>query len=153
MKRTHLIAVVTTLLLSLLSTSAGTGVTVDVAVSLDVPATDFVHRWTRSWGSGHAALTLRDDWRAHLVKARDELGLQGVRYHGLFDDDMGPVVVLDGAGHPTYNFTATCRKPVRRFLICLTSIKVWLPLIFIAFLAWQPCKLSLFKPVQYYLVV
>ena len=55
-------------------------------VSVEVDATaaglsPFVHTWKRSWGSGHAALTLRNDWRTHLLQARDELGLQGVRYH------------------------------------------------------------------------
>ena len=69
-------------------------------------ATPFVHRWKRSFGSGHAALTLRDDWRAHMRQAADELGMQGVRYHGLFDDDMGPVVTrgADG-GQLVYNWT------------------------------------------------
>ena len=47
------------------------------------------HMWKRCFGSGHAALGLRDDWVGQLKQARDELGLQGVRQHGLFDDDMG----------------------------------------------------------------
>ena len=51
--------------------------------------------------TGHASLTLRPDWRAHYARARVELGLAGVRYHGLFDDDMGPVVPAPGE----YNFT------------------------------------------------
>lgn len=71
---------------------------------------------------GHAALGLREDWLGQLKQARDELGmwcditlsrsnsllnellpgLQGVRQHGLFDDDMGPVVT----GHHQYNFSS-----------------------------------------------
>ena len=78
---------------------------VRVDVDTLAPTTPFEHRWKRSFGSGHAALTLRPDYRAHLKMAREQLGLQGVRYHGLFDDDMGPVVRLDG-GRPVYNFTA-----------------------------------------------
>lgn len=60
------------------------------------------HTWKRSFGSGHAALGLRPDWLGQLQQARDELGLEGVRQHGLFDDDMGPVVT----GHRTYNFSS-----------------------------------------------
>jgi xylan 1,4-beta-xylosidase len=72
-----------------------------------VAATTFVHRWKRSFGSGHASLALRPDWRAHLVRAVDELGLGGVRYHGLFDDDNGPVVEIDHStpGEFIYNWT------------------------------------------------
>ena len=49
--------------------------------------------WFRCVGSGHAALTLRGDWRAHMAQAARELGFRSVRFHGLLDDDMGPVVV------------------------------------------------------------
>ena len=86
--------------------STGMGVTVGnaVPVSVTVDATGtgslFEHKWKRSFGSRHASLTLRKDWRAHLVQAASELGLQGVRYHGIFDDDMAVVV-----GPGIYNFT------------------------------------------------
>ena len=62
-------------------------------------------------GSGHAALSFRDDWRAHLRHTRDALGVEQVRFHGIFDDDMGPVVVLGGGDAAVggegavYNFT------------------------------------------------
>ena len=46
-------------------------------------------------------MTLRDDWRRHLKQAVHDMGLEGVRYHGLFDDDQGPVV----SGPGVYNFT------------------------------------------------
>jgi xylan 1,4-beta-xylosidase len=75
-------------------------VVVDFGAPGDMPS--LPHTWKRSFGSGHAALGLRPDWLAQLKQARDELGLQGVRQHGLFDDDMGPVVT----GHRTYNFSS-----------------------------------------------
>ena len=51
-----------------------------VSVAVDMSSlSPFEHTWKRSWGSGHAALTLRDDWRQHLKRAVDDLGLQGVR--------------------------------------------------------------------------
>lgn len=53
---------------------------VDVAVDVTRGGlAPFEHTWKRSWGSGHAALTLRADWRAHLKRAVEDLGLQGVR--------------------------------------------------------------------------
>jgi hypothetical protein len=74
--------------------------TVDVVVDATAAGVAFEHRWKRSFGSGHSSLTLRKDWRAHYAKARTDLGLDGVRYHGLYDDDMG-VVPAPGV----YNFT------------------------------------------------
>lgn len=80
---------------------SGPAVPVSVVVDATAAATPFPPYWKRSFGSGHAALTLRDDWREHLRMAVQQLGLQGVRYHGIFDDDMGPVVRAPGE----YNFS------------------------------------------------
>ena len=85
---------------SVVSVAALSAVSLEVSIDATV-GTSFEHRWKRSFGSGHASLSLRSDWRSHLLKARTQLGLGGVRYHGLFDDDMS-VVVAPGV----YNFTA-----------------------------------------------
>jgi beta-xylosidase len=56
-----------------------------------------------------ARLGLRDDWRRQLRLVRDALGTESVRFHGIFDDDMGSVVVHAAPASPvpyTYNFTA-----------------------------------------------
>ena len=93
--------------LSLLSAQTPeTGILVNVSVNLrETGNTDaFTHKWKRSFGSGHAALTLREDWREHLSRAVTEIGLAGVRYHGIFDDDMGPVVTIDEQGSFVYNW-------------------------------------------------
>ena len=74
-------------------------VTVDASGSAS-PSTPFKHVWKQSFGSGHAAVGLRDDWRSALQRAAAELGLRGVRQHGLLDDDIGVVV-----GHRTYNWS------------------------------------------------
>jgi xylan 1,4-beta-xylosidase len=50
--------------------------------------TSFPHHWEECVGSGHASLTLRADWRAHLTRARKDLGVKRTRFHGLFDDDF-----------------------------------------------------------------
>ena len=85
------------------ASSPSTTAAAPVSVSIDATAkpSPFEHRWKRSFGSGHSSLTLRPDWRSHYQRAVKELGLGGVRYHGLFDDDMGPVVPAPGR----YNFS------------------------------------------------
>jgi xylan 1,4-beta-xylosidase len=75
-----------------------TEATIDVTHS--ATATPFDHYWKKSFGSGHASLTLRPDWQAHLKLATEQLGLTGVRHHGLLDDDMGVVIAPR-----TYNFS------------------------------------------------
>ena len=70
-------------------------------VRVDLSETEsFSHYWKRSFGSGHATLTLREDWRRQLKQAIADLGLQGVRHHGILDDDMN-VVTAPGR----YNFS------------------------------------------------
>ena len=86
----------------------------DDSVVVDVDAstkTPFDYYWKRTFGSGHAKLTLRSDWQQHAAQAVKELGMQGVRYHGLYDDDMTVVVpAVAGGGSSanayTFNFTA-----------------------------------------------
>ena len=80
------------MLASLLATFTGASGPDLVLVNLHANAsTPFPHYWKRSFGSGHAKLTLRKDWRDHLVRAVTDLGLTGVRHHGLLDDDMAAV--------------------------------------------------------------
>ena len=59
-----------------------------VSVSLTLPGAPFPHYWERCIGSGHGALTLREDWRRHVAMAHADLGIQRVRFHGILDDDM-----------------------------------------------------------------
>ena len=61
--------------------------------------------WQASVGSGHARLGLRSDWQQQLKALHDDTGIHGVRFHGSFDDDMGPVVGLGPSGALVYNFT------------------------------------------------
>ncbi len=84
-------------------------------VDLGAPRQPFAHSWKRSFGSGHAKLTRRPDWRQQLALAHQELGLNGVRFHGTYDDDMSVVrpaspSAAHAAGtadqpHWAYNFT------------------------------------------------
>lgn len=56
---------------------------------LNGPTMRFDHFWEAMVGSGHATLALRADWQAQLLRCRDELGFQAVRFHGILSDDMG----------------------------------------------------------------
>jgi xylan 1,4-beta-xylosidase len=60
---------------------------IDVAIDLS-SRTKFPHYFERCVGSGHGALTLREDWRQHVDMAHNDLGIQRVRFHGILDDDM-----------------------------------------------------------------
>lgn len=48
--------------------------------------------WQFCVGSGHAALAKRADYMEQLKRVHDELGMERVRFHGVFDDDMNVVV-------------------------------------------------------------
>ncbi|MGN0485607.1 MAG: glycosyl hydrolase [Acutalibacteraceae bacterium] len=44
--------------------------------------------WQFCIGSGHAALAHRTDYMKQLKTVHDELGIERVRFHGIFNDDM-----------------------------------------------------------------
>jgi xylan 1,4-beta-xylosidase len=54
-------------------------------------------------GAGRANEGLRADWQRQLLKARAECGFRYIRFHGLFDDDMG-VYQEDEHGVSVYNW-------------------------------------------------
>lgn len=60
------------------------------------------HVWETVVGSGHAALALRSDWQAQLKRARQELGFQHVRFHGILSDDVGTFTIQQD--EPVYSF-------------------------------------------------
>lgn len=85
---------------------AGTGVTVAGALAnrvlaQEVPAAPALaldlgaamqplpHFWERAAGSDRTAVGLRSQWREDLIRAHRDTGIQSVRSHGLFDDEMG----------------------------------------------------------------
>ena len=44
--------------------------------------------WEMCIGSCHAPVALRADYLRQLKQVHDELGIQHVRFHGIFNDDM-----------------------------------------------------------------
>lgn len=47
------------------------------------------HVWKESAGSDRAAITLRESWRKDLDRWHAEAGLKRVRFHGIFNDELG----------------------------------------------------------------
>jgi hypothetical protein len=59
-----------------------------IALDPHGPAAPLPHLWSACLGSGHAALTLREDWRQQVRQARHDLGVEAVRFHGILNDEM-----------------------------------------------------------------
>ncbi len=52
--------------------------------------------WSRCVGAGRANEALRAGWLEHMEKVQTNCGFQYVRFHGLFHDDMFPIVEFKG---------------------------------------------------------
>ena len=86
------------------ATVVGTGAfaasaTADVTIDLGKETGALDHIWSRCAGSDRAAMTLREDWRNDLTRFHKETGLERVRFHGIFADELGV-----WRGGPTPNF-------------------------------------------------
>lgn len=55
----------------------------------NLPTKKYEKKWQFCVGSCHASTLLRADALAILKRVHDELGVQRVRFHGTFNDDMG----------------------------------------------------------------
>jgi xylan 1,4-beta-xylosidase len=89
-----------------LAVSAATAAVDQVSISVDAQAmaTPFPHFWEQMFGSGRASLALRDDYRKDLDAVHAATGFGYIRFHGIFDRDVG--LVQRGAdGTISYNFS------------------------------------------------
>ena len=85
----------------------------DIRIPQNAPILPHKRHWQFCVGSGHALLALRTDWTEQLKFIHDTLGIQRVRFHGIFCDDMRTCTDLSmqmaapGAEQFTeYNFNA-----------------------------------------------
>jgi len=83
---------------------ASSATTEVVQLDAAAPLTPFPHFWEKMFGSGRSILALRESYRRDLDTVRKATGFEYVRFHGIFDDDMG-VYDEDAGGHPVYNFS------------------------------------------------
>jgi xylan 1,4-beta-xylosidase len=75
-----------------------------VEINTQAPTTPFPHFWEEMFGSGRAILSLRADYRHDLRAVKRITGFDYVRFHGIFDRDVG-LYQQGPDGKPVYNFS------------------------------------------------
>ena len=73
-------------------------------IDLNAATVPFNRFFQRGVGSCHAYLTLREDFREHVRLAQKEIGFGGIRFHGIFSDQVGIVQNGDEADGARLNF-------------------------------------------------
>jgi xylan 1,4-beta-xylosidase len=63
--------------------------TEDLTIDAHAAATPFPHFWEKTFGSGRAILALRQDYRDDLDTVHAATNFESVRFHGIFNDDVG----------------------------------------------------------------
>jgi xylan 1,4-beta-xylosidase len=83
------------------STSTGPATDPSAPTSIDTTRTigPLPHYWEKCAGSDRTVVGLREQWRQDLIRCQRETGMQSVRCHGLFNDEMG---IAPGPGN--FNF-------------------------------------------------
>ena len=64
----------------------------EIQIRKNSKKTQLNKHWQYCVGSGHAPLALRADYLRQLKQVHEELGIQRVRFHGIFNDDMQVVM-------------------------------------------------------------
>ncbi|WP_372753471.1 hypothetical protein [Labilibaculum sp.] len=101
MKKIHL--KISALLLLMLFVVSGTGIAQNkVEIDTKTEGVTFEHFWSNCVGAGRANEGLRAGWLEQLELTQKNCGFKSVRFHGLFHDDMFPV--LQEKGKTVYNW-------------------------------------------------
>ncbi len=66
-----------------------TGEVVSIKVDLTKTTGELDHIWSKCAGSDRAAISLREQWRKDLDRFHAEAGVERVRFHGIFADELG----------------------------------------------------------------
>jgi xylan 1,4-beta-xylosidase len=82
------------------SQNAATGNAVSIAIDTTKTATPLPHYWEKAAGSDRTVVGLREQWRQDLIRVQKATGIQSIRCHGLFNDEMG----IAQAGPGNFNF-------------------------------------------------
>ena len=75
-----------------------------IVVDASAPAHPLPHFWEHIFGSERAAVTMRESYRQDLKEVKKITGVEYIRFHALFHDEMG-IYDEDGSGKPIYNFS------------------------------------------------
>jgi xylan 1,4-beta-xylosidase len=74
-----------------------------VSIDANARTTPFPHFWEEMFGSGHAVLSLREDYREDLLSVKSVTDFSYVRFHGILDREVGSYDE-DEHGNPVYNW-------------------------------------------------
>ena len=80
------------------------GATETIVIDAGVHATPLPHFWEHFFGSGRAILSLRESYRQDLRDVKKVTGMQYIRFHAIFHDEVG-VYDEDPQGNPVLNFS------------------------------------------------
>jgi xylan 1,4-beta-xylosidase len=75
-----------------------------VVIDATGPVTPLPHFWEHMFGSGRAILSLRESYRHDLREVKAVTGIEYVRFHAIFHDEVG-VYDEDAQGNPVLNFS------------------------------------------------
>lgn len=78
--------------------------TENIVIDASAPTHPLPHFWEHMFGSGRAVLSLRESYRQDLREVKQVTGMEYVRFHAVFHDEMG-VYDEDAQGQPVYNFS------------------------------------------------
>jgi len=82
----------------------GAQTTETIVVDPFVAAHPFPHFWEQMFGSGHAILTLRENYRRDIHDTKQITDFHYVRFHAILQDDLA-VYTEDDKGQAVYNFS------------------------------------------------
>jgi xylan 1,4-beta-xylosidase len=77
---------------------------VTVEVDENAPGKPFPHFWEEMFGSGRAALSMRESYRHDLREVQRITGFEYIRFHAIFHDELG-LYSETKDGKPEYNFS------------------------------------------------
>jgi xylan 1,4-beta-xylosidase len=90
-------------LLAIAVPEAAAQTTQHLTIDAHSPTTPFPHFWEQTFGSGRAILSLRESYRDDLRTVKAATNFQSVRFHGIFNDEVG----LYDPDRRTINFAQT----------------------------------------------
>lgn len=79
----------------------------DVTIRSHDRGAPFEHIWN-CVGSDRASISLREEWRRDIDRARQEIGVKHVRFHGILNDELGVFTrtYQDRSGQPNFKNVA-----------------------------------------------
>src|ERR1700686_2292098 len=86
------------------TTVAADAAPIVISVQANDPGTPFPHFWEQMFGSGRAALALRDNYRRDIRLGRGVTDFHYVRFHAIFHDEVG-LYDVDAKGSVVFNFS------------------------------------------------